>query len=206
MNAPPDDAGDDAGATPAIDLVARAQAGDAAAADELLRRNLPALRAYVRLRLGPALRARESASDIVQSACRDVLQNLDQFHYDGEAGFRAWLFSAALRKIGDRAEYWGAQKRDIARETPADLAVVDVYRSFCSPSKAAMARETMERIERAFERLDDAEREIIVMARIVGLTHTEIAERLGLTAVGSRTRLFRALASLSEALRVESGG
>ncbi|MCB9897806.1 MAG: sigma-70 family RNA polymerase sigma factor [Planctomycetes bacterium] len=188
-----------------LDLVARAQAGDAAAADELLRKHLPALRAYVRLRVGPALRARESASDIVQSACRDVLGNLERFHYDGEAGFRAWLFAAALRKIADRAEYWSAQKRDVQRESPGDVEVLDVYRSFCSPSKAAIARETMERIERAFEHLDDTDREIIVLARILGLTHAEIGEQLGLTEAGSRSRLFRALAALSEALREESG-
>ena len=182
------------------DLVTRAQAGDREAQELLIERHLPSLRAYVRLRLGPALRARESASDIVQSACREVLGNLDHFHHDGEAGFRAWLFASALRKIGDRAEYWGAQKRDAARETQADVALVDVYRSFCSPSKAAQAHETLERIERAFECLPEPDREIIVMARIVGLGHAEIGERLGLSEAGSRSRLFRALAGLSEAL------
>ena len=102
-------------------LVLRAQSGDASALDALLAQHLPGLRAYIRLRCGPALRARESASDIAQSACRDVLENLDRFQWNGEAGFKAWLYTTALRKIADRAEYWGAQKRDAKRDVPLEL-------------------------------------------------------------------------------------
>ncbi len=186
-------------------LLERAAGGDARAVDELLALHLPALRVFVRLRVGPALRARESASDIVQSACRDVLQNLDRWQYDGEAGFKAWLYATALRKIADRAEYWGAQKRDAAREVRLGAAsdggeVLEVYRSVASPSQEAAGREAMERLEAAFDRLDDGEREVIVLARVAGLTHAQIGERLGIAETAARKRLFRALASLAAAL------
>ena len=184
------------------DLVTRIRAGDGAAREALLVRHLPALRAYVRLRCGPALRARESASDIVQSACRDVLGDLERFRYGGEAGFKAWLYATALRKIADRAEYWGAQRRDAGREVPlpsgddgAGLAA-----ALPSPSVVAMGRESMEQLERAFDRLSEDDREIIVLSRVVGLTHTEISEQLGIGLSASRMRLFRALAALSEVL------
>ena len=187
-------------------LVARVRAGDGAALEALLNRHLPGLRAYVRLRCGPALRARESTSDIVQSACRDVLGDLSRFQYGGDAGFRAWLYATALRKIADRAEYWGAQRRDAGREVqlPATSGGGDglagLLAGLPSPSAAAMGREAMERLERAFDRLADEDREVIVLSRVVGLTHTEISEQLGLTAGACRMRLFRALAALSEVL------
>jgi RNA polymerase sigma-70 factor (subfamily 1) len=188
-------------------LVERATRGDAQAVESLLARNLPALRAWVRLRCGPMLRARESASDIVQSACREVLQDIERFRWNGESGFRAWLYATTARKIADRADHWQAQKRDAAREVPmhapgpdGDTQVLDVYRSFCSPSAVAAGRETMERIERAFEALDDGEREVVVLARIAGLNGAEIAEKLGCSEAAGRQRLFRALAKLAEAL------
>ncbi|MGQ0553163.1 MAG: sigma-70 family RNA polymerase sigma factor [Planctomycetota bacterium] len=187
-------------------LVERARAGDAAAIEGLLARHLPALRAYVRARLSPALRVRESTSDIVQSACRDVLTDLERFRYQGEEGFRAWLFATAHRKIADKAEHWGAQKRDAGREAAAEAELLAVYGSFCSPSQQAMGREALQLVERAMERLPAADREIIVLARIVGLSHEEIGRRLGLSEAGSRSRLFRALAELSEVLRADMAG
>lgn len=188
-------------------LVERATHGDAPAVESLLAHNLPALRAWVRLRCGPVLRARESASDIVQSVCREVLQGLDRFEWRGEAAFRAWLYAATARKLADRADHWQAARRAAGREIPlhrpgpdGDTEVLDVYRSFCSPSAAASGRETMERIERAFEALADDERELIVMARIAGLSGAEIAQALGCSEGAARQRLFRALARLSDAL------
>ena len=194
-------------------LVMRASAGDREAVESLLNRNLPALRAWVRLRCGPMLRARESASDIVQSACREVLRDIHRFRWNGEAGFRAWLYQATARKIADRAEHWQAQKRDAAREVPlhgggsdGDGEVLDVYRSFCSPSAAAAGREMMERIEKAFEVLDEPSRDIIVMSRIAGMSGAEVAKELGISEAAGRQRLFRALASLAEALEKQGVG
>ena len=51
--------------------------------------------------MGPQLRAKESASDLVQSVCREVLGRLDRFQHGGEAGFRHWLYATALRKVRD---------------------------------------------------------------------------------------------------------
>lgn len=193
-------------------LVERAARGDASAVEELLHRHLPRLKAWVRMRCGPRLLAQESSSDVVQSICRDVLQNFDRFRYPGEAAFRAWLYATAARKVADRAEYWRAERRDpgrIVRPTPAegddapDVGEADAFRSVCSPSAVAMGRETMEAIERAFARLGEPQREIILLARLAGLTHVQIAERLGIGAGAARMRLFRALGELAEALKEE---
>src|SRR5215510_13975884 len=87
---------------PSARLVQAAAGGDAEAVRALVEDHLPRLRAFVRLNCGAALRARESASDLVQSACRDVLANLDGFRWEGEPAFRSWLYTAAARKVADR--------------------------------------------------------------------------------------------------------
>jgi RNA polymerase sigma factor (sigma-70 family) len=191
---------------PTESIVERIRSGDRGALEDLLCRELPALRAFVRLRTGPALRARESTSDLVQSVCRELLGKLELFHYGGEAGFRDWLYAAALRKIVHRAEHWTAQKRDIRLERvqgvgseagERDREVATIYGSFCTPSQHGIAGETLAAIETAFDQLPKDQREIIVMARIVGLDHASIAVRLGCTESTARKRLCRALAELA---------
>jgi RNA polymerase sigma-70 factor (ECF subfamily) len=194
-------------------LVEQAGEGQPAAVDELLARHLPGLRAYIRLRAGPAVRARESASDLAQSVCREVLENLHRFRYGGEVGFRHWLYATALRRIQKRHAFWHAQKRDVAREVPQPLSasapdaagLLACYRSFSTPSGKLMAREEIDRIEAAFDRLTEDQREVITLARLVGLGHAEIARRLGRSEGATRVLLHRALARLASLLDESAG-
>ena len=190
----------------AEDLVQRASAGDHVAIDVLLERHLPGLRNYVRRNINPGVLAKESSSDLVQSVCREVLQNVDRFEYQGEAAFRNWLYQAALRKIIDRQRYYKAEKRDQAREVAPgggdaslsadELAQIAV--SLGTPSRDAMMREEVERLERGFATLSEGDRRIIRAIYLEGLTHAQVAERLECTEVASRKMLSRALARLSK--------
>ncbi len=185
-------------------LFEAASRGDAASLNTLIERHLPALFAYVRLNIGPKLRRREASGDLVQSICREVLADAGAFRYEGEGAFRVWLYTQALHKIRHRAEFWGAQKRDPGKEVPPpdrsghDGGLFDAYQSFCTPSRAVMRRETIERIESAFAELPDDYREVILLSRVVGLTRTEIASRMGRTEAAIRNLLPRALAALSD--------
>ncbi len=180
-----------------------------------MRKFLPELRAFVRLNAGRLVRARESSSDLVQSVCREVVQNAGRFRYEDEAGFRKWVFTAALHKIQDRRKYWRARKRDALREALANEApfgaegeeeIVARYRTICTPSRSAVSKETMARIEAAFDRLPDDYREIITLARLAGLSHDEIARRRGSTPESSRQLLARALARLAIFVSEEERG
>jgi RNA polymerase sigma factor (sigma-70 family) len=64
----------------------------------------------------------------------------------------------------------------------------------------AAARELSDRIERAFDMLSKDPREVIALARIVGLSHAEIAEQLGRTEGAVRVQLSRALVAYVNAL------
>lgn len=173
-------------------LVARAANGDANAVDALLARNLPALLGFVRLRLGARLAAHEHASDIVQSTCREFLESIEDFEFRGEPEFRKWLFTAALRKILARA-----RRRDAAAADADFGAVLEGYSSLCTPSRVAMAREEVARIESAFAALPEDWKEVVISARIFGFEHREIADRLGKSEGAVRVMLHRALARLA---------
>lgn len=194
---------------PISELVSRTARGDQQAAEELLERNLPQLEAFVRLKSGKRLLAKESASDIVQSVCREVLKDLDDFKWVDESHFKYWLFTNALRKIANRHEYWSAQRRDLAKEVPTGHAgvsssgealLLNAYQSIATPSRNVVAQEEIARVERLFGKLPDRYREVILLSKIVGLTQLQIAEKMNMTEVNVRVLLFRALARLSELL------
>lgn len=173
-------------------------AGDRAALDELLGAELPALQAYLRLRADPRLRARESVSDLAQSVCREAIEHADRFRFPDEHGFRRWLFTTARRKLLDRQAFHFAQRRDAGRELDEEppAGVAAVYASLVTPSRDAVAREELERVERAFAALPEEYREVITLQRIAGLSHAEIGEQLGKSEGAVRMLLHRALARL----------
>ncbi len=183
------------------------------ALDQLIGEHLGDLRAFVRLQVDPRLRVRESQSDLVQSVCREVLEDLPGFEFRGAGSFRAWLFTAALNKVRQKGEFHRAQKRDVAREARAEAGDdgrssvgADLYATLCSlepsPSQHAIAHEQALRIEQAMDRLPKDDREMLLLARVVGLTQREIAERMGVTEKAVSHRISRAgvrlLASLEE--------
>lgn len=191
------------------ELVGRASRGDGSAVEELLARNLPNLRAYVRFKAGRLVQARESVSDLVQSVCREVLEQLGDFEYRGEASFRSWLFKRAYHKIVDRGRFHRAARRNGAREVELPEssgqgdAELECAISLLTPSRDAMAREKLERFEAAFAELPDDHREAILMQRIAGLSYSEIAREMGRSEGAVRNLVYRGLARVS--LRMQAG-
>ncbi len=184
-------------------LVQRASAGDSLAVDELIARHLPGLHAYVRARAGQVLQARESTGDVVQSTCREVLEHLDRFQYQGEEGFRRWLYTTALRKMRNKQKFHLADKRNVAREvvSPGSASEPHWLSALCdsmpSPSGQAVRAEEIERMMQAFQKLPEQYQEVLRLSHGEQLTSKEIGEKLGLSAVNVRVRLSRAAARLA---------
>ena len=179
---------------------------DAPAIERLLEEHLGGLRAFLRLRAGAAIRARLGHSDLVQSVCREVLESKDKIEFQGDAAFRNWLYTAALRKLVEHDRRMHAGRRDVRREIAADAdggadaALLQGYATATTPSLLAMGREGAQKLEEAFDELSEEHREIITMARITGLSHAEIAAQLGKSEESCRQLLRRALVKLSMAL------
>lgn len=188
-------------------LVQSATRGDREALEGLLVHYMPELRAFLRLRTGPRLLARETPDDLAQSVCREVLGQLSQFAYRGEQAFKHWLFTTALHKVQDRGRFYAAEKRDAGREWTActDPQLRSGYASLLSPSRVAIGREDVARLEAAFDALPDDYREVVTLHRILGLAHDEIAVRMGRSVEASRVLLHRALARLGRLMEAPQG-
>ncbi len=177
-------------------LVAAVHRGDTAALDALLRRHLPDLMVFVRANSGPRLRAQESCSDLVQTVCREALQSVVNYEWRGEGSFRRWLFTVAMNKLRNRADFHAADRRDAARVIASTDAVGETPGGF-GPSQHAIASEVSAKFEAGLDRLDEDQREVILMARVIGMSHAEIAAELGIAEGAVRVRLSRALARLA---------
>ncbi len=188
---------------PDPETLRKAADGDPVALDSLFERNLPGLVAFIRSRLGAQLAARESATDLAQSVCREVLQDQDVFEFRGEAAFRGWMYKQAIRKILDRSRYHGRDCRDAAREIAPgssredDLpSLIACYGCIATPSRHASAREELERFEEALATLPENQRDAISMSRLMGMDYAEIADVLGISPSAVRGLVARGLAAL----------
>lgn len=178
-----------------------ARAGDNGAVEQLIERYLPRLHAFIRLRLGDRVRAREATTDVVQSVCRELIAASPGFEFRGEERFRDWVFTAALNKIRDKQRFHGRDKRDGARERDADDAGLSLAATYLTPSVDAIGRETAEALAAALAELSDEHREVITLARVVQLPHAVIAESMGRSEPAVRQLLVRALLQLSTHLK-----
>ena len=170
--------------------------------------SLPGLTHFVRRRMGAELASRESASDIVQSTCRELLRGASRFEDRGDASFQRWVQSAAEHKLQNRARHWNAERRN-AGERSFDAVDAEgngieaEAPSSARPSQDARLREEAERLERAFRSLPVEYRTALVRSQVDGASHAEIAQEMGRTPEAVRKLVARAMARLSAGLEGE---
>jgi RNA polymerase sigma-70 factor (ECF subfamily) len=146
---------------------------------EALGQLLDTCRAYLLLianrEIAMELRAKGGASDLVQETFLEAQQNFNRFRGDSEEELLAWLRAILMANLSnfERRYRWTA-KRDASRELPLDGFSEGGKRrlpTLCdaepSPSWHAVAREEVEEMERAIERLPND------YARVVTLVHRE---------------------------------
>ncbi|MBL8859800.1 MAG: sigma-70 family RNA polymerase sigma factor [Planctomycetes bacterium] len=170
--------------------------------DALIERHLSVLRYYVRLRAGPLLRSKEPVSDIVQSTLREIIESGTGFVYSGDGAFRRWIHRIATNKIISKNRYHLAAMRNAAREESLASRVWDVAQPGGSspdhsPSQHAVHVEDLERLQFAFDALDEEERQILSMRRIFDIPTPQIAEELGIAESTVRWRLATIVAKLA---------
>lgn len=170
--------------------------------EALFARNLHHVHAFVRLRIDPLTRSRESISDIVQSACREVLAN-GGFEFRDETAFRSYLCQAALFKIQNRYRHHAADKRR-PEASPLNLTSVgleQVYRTtMFDPCRQAMRQEEIAQLEAAFDELPENYRQVLTLYRIVGIALPDLARQFGRSEAATKMLLSRAMAKLTTVL------
>lgn len=192
---------------PSTDLLDRARRGDGEAVEALVGRLGPRLLGLVRLRLGRSLRRRVESRDVVQEVLLKAWTGLDRFEGDGSSTLMGWLGRIAENEIRDLAAFHGRHRRDAKQEValPEREALgKDLRDRARSVTSRLVWSERAERLEQAFEELEEEPREVVVLRRFEELSYPEIGERLGKSADACRMMYARAMARVTARLADET--
>jgi RNA polymerase sigma-70 factor (ECF subfamily) len=162
-------------------LVVRAQRGEPAASDELVRRFL---RSAYTIALAVLVRAAD-AEDVAQDALVMALEQIRTCR--NPAAFKGWLFQI----VRNRALNLVAKRR--VREAHAAPAASDAV--FADGVKPELV-DQKEKLLAALTAISPTQREVVLLHDLEDWTHSEIAEAIGISEVMSRQHLFQARRAL----------
>jgi RNA polymerase sigma-70 factor (ECF subfamily) len=189
-------------------LVRQAGNGDREALDQLFARALPRLRALLAVKAGPALRQRAELDDLIQEAYAEALRQFANYTWQGDDSFFRWLATIAVHRLQNLARVERAGKRDPRREVPMvgpetaarQGGVSDAADPAPGPRTLTVGAEAGDVVRSAIARMSEADREVIVLARLEGLPLQEVAQRIGRTRNATALLLSRALRKLKDLL------
>jgi RNA polymerase sigma-70 factor (ECF subfamily) len=187
-------------------LVTMAQEGDNTALDQLCSVYGERVRRIVRFRMGPELRSQLESMDLVQEALIEAIKDLGDFTYSSDGDFLRWLSSIVENTIRDNIDRIHAAKRDVHRQVSLDrmvdhtnLAGLDAHvpAVTTTPSVVLSLREDLDRLEQAMDRLKPQYREVLVLAKIEGLSCKEIAAKQSRNPAAVAMSLSRAIVAVT---------
>jgi RNA polymerase sigma factor (sigma-70 family) len=175
-------------------LISRAREGSRPALDVLFARYLPRLSRWAGGRLPRWARDMADTDDLVQDTLLRTFLNIERFDARGDLALQVYLRQAVANRIRD-------ELRKLARRPGATPLPEDVVDAAPSPLEAAIGSEAAERYERAVERLDQTDRELIIARVELGATYDEIAQALGKpSSEAARKACERALVRLARVM------
>ncbi len=189
-------------------LVILAKEGDESARNQLCGVYVERVRRIVRLRMGGELRSKLESMDIVQDSLMSALRDLKDFNYSNEGDFLRWLSKIAENQILGNLDQLHAAKRDMRKEVPLEQRSTHTRysgrqalypASQTTPSLIFSRREDLDKLEHAMDLLKPAHRQVIILARIEGLAHKDIAARMDKSPDAVGMLLSRALLALTKA-------
>jgi RNA polymerase sigma-70 factor (ECF subfamily) len=163
----------------------------------------------VRLQMGPRLRGKVDASDVVQQTILHAHERRAQFRGATECQWQAWLRAILANALATMVRRFDAQARDPSRERSLEA---ELKRSssrlegllaadLTSPSERAVRGEELLRLAHALAQLPDDQRRVVEMHYLQGLAVADTAEQIGRTRPAVVGLLFRGLKRLRELLR-----
>ncbi len=195
-------------------LLRRVEEHEAEAAERLWQRYREPLRRMIGLRLDHALARRVDASDVVQEVLLKANQRLPDYLRNPVMPFPLWLRQIARdHMIDQHRRHRVAAARSLDREQSlgqgqtgafADASSFDLAAQLrdaeLTPAAAAIRREVQVRFHAALARLDDLDREVILLRHFEQLSNSEAARALGLSEPAAGMRHLRALRRLRDLL------
>jgi RNA polymerase sigma-70 factor (ECF subfamily) len=162
------------------------------------RRSVGALEMLYRTHAPRLLRffTRRSGNDDAHDLVHETFERLARRDDDGATVERpeAYLSRIAGNLLRDRAKF--AVRRSAAFHVPID----DMPLVGSDPHDQLEARDMINRLETAMQRLRPRTREIFMACRLDGNSHAEVAERLGMSVRGVRKQMGLAIVEIERAL------
>jgi len=176
-------------------LIARIAGGDAPALSLLYDRHSPLIYSIL-LRV---LRNRAEADDLLIDVFQEFWQRANRFDAS-RSSVTSYLAMLARSRAVDRL------RSNRARPTvPLDPAFDTTESNASDPSQRAQSDEQAGQLRRAVTQLSDEQRQAIECAFFDGLSHTEIAERLGKPLGTVKTHIRQGIIRLRDVLRISIG-
>lgn len=171
-------------------LVARLKRGDPSAFEAVYEAYRPRLFSF----LARLSRRRDVAEDLLEETWLRLVGRAETLAEDARLG--PWLFTVARNlyfswRRSRALDPWRTAELDPAWPSPE---------RGDSPFEAAARSELEERVEAGLARLSAADRELLLLVGVEGLTPAEVAEATGLPGQTVRTRLHRARERLASVL------
>jgi len=152
----------------------------------------------------------DDAAELTQETFVKVIQNLHKF--EGRSGFYTWAFRIAVnltlnycrrnarlavRSLDAEQQQYDSQERQVLKDYLSDDS---------SPDAAVVVqrKELYEIATKALMRLDEAQRAVVILRDIEGMSYARIAEVLDIELGTVRSRLSRARSKLREVLEAIS--
>jgi len=180
---------DDASRQQDNELIARTQAGDAGAFDELIVKYSPRLYGLVYHMTSN----HEDTHDMMQDIWAKAFRSIGAFR--GQSAFYTWIHSIGvnmtinfLKKRGRRAHL---SLDDVDSGIHHDKDFVELAAS-STPVREANLSELQKRLNEAMQHLSEEHRAVVTMFDIQGMPHAEIAKILKISEGTVRSRLFYA--------------
>ena len=198
-----------------VELLGRLRAGDERAFETLVDRHHATMLAVART----YVKSRAVAEEVVQDAWLGVLQQLDRF--EGRSSLKTWV----LRITSNRAKTRAVRERRTVPfsalpggDPEADEPLVDPDRFLPAghrwaghwasppaswrevPEDLLLSQEIMTEVERAVATLPTAQRAVVVLRDVEGLSAAEARQLLGLTEGNQRVLLHRGRSKVRAAL------
>ncbi len=180
-------------------LVQQARQGDSAATERLIRKYQNRIyNAILRICANP-----DDAAELTQDTFVKIIENIDKF--EGRSSFYTWAFRIGVNltlNYCQRNIKMGLKSLDT--QDSDDNTDKGVLKKFLTddnlpdPAVVAQNKELCRLVSKALGKLDDAQRAVVVLRDIEGMSYAQIAEVLDIELGTVRSRLSRARTGLRE--------
>ena len=171
------------------ELIARTQAGDPAAFDELIVKYSPRLYGLVYHMTSN----HEDTNDLLQDIWSKAFRSITGFR--GKSSFYTWMHSIGanmtINFLKKRGRRFHLSLDDIDANIQNDKEFIELTAA-STPVRDADLGELQKRLNEAMQKLSHDHRAVVTMFDIQGMPHAEIAKILGISEGTVRSRLFYA--------------